>query len=107
MATKLDDATLDRCLFEAIAFLREHWFGADTGIVAAAIIEPTGLVAYATSLNEYGDVYSHAEKNALDAFHAKYGRAPVEGSAAVVTLSPCALDDFPMRLGKSCSNRLA
>jgi pyrimidine deaminase RibD-like protein len=84
---KLDDLLSDLCekvikgQKEAPAFY---------GMVAAAVIDPTGHVA--TGVNYlYGNERIHAERVAIDNYEKKYGELPPD-CIIVTTLSPCNQD---------------
>jgi pyrimidine deaminase RibD-like protein len=75
------------------------------GLVGACIIDPYDNRAYGTSTHLDGGLWDHAERTAIEKYHAKYGKIP-EGSIIVTTLSPC---DSHMkdRYKSSCTDLIA
>jgi pyrimidine deaminase RibD-like protein len=71
------------------------------GMVAACVLDPDHRAVARTSM-KVGDKWSHAERNAIDAYESEYGEIP-EGSIILTTLSPC---DGPMsdRYEGSCTD---
>jgi len=57
------------------------------GMVSACVLDPDHRAVARTSM-KVGNKWSHAERNAIDAYEREYGDIP-EGSIILTTLSPC------------------
>ena len=57
------------------------------GMVSACVLDPDHRAVARTSM-KVGNKWSHAERNAIDAYEREYGKIP-EGSIILTTLSPC------------------
>jgi len=57
------------------------------GMVAACVLDPDHRAVARTSM-KVDDKWSHAERNAIDAYKKEHGEIP-EGSIILTTLSPC------------------
>lgn len=88
-----------------IDHLQDNWFEPDTGIVAASLVHPKGIVSATSRYIPQINKWSHAESVVLDAYRSKYGRVPEFGSTMIVTLSPCVLSQAN-RVGPPCSDKI-
>jgi len=82
----VSSSALDRCLFNALSFLKDGWFDEDIGIVAAVIVDGNVKAAYAASRHIGDNKYSQAEMNVLAEFRKIHSSDPGEGAVMVVTL---------------------
>ncbi len=87
-------------LGETIKYLIQHWYDAQTGIVACAIIDGDRTVYAVSSQN--GKHWIHAERNAYNRFKSLYGN-PGPNATFITTLSPC-VSDLKRRSEPSCSD---
>jgi pyrimidine deaminase RibD-like protein len=71
------------------------------GMVAACVIDNDNNMVFRTSKRKAGK-WSHAERNAMDAYESKYGDIPA-GSIIVTTLTPCN-ETMNDRYGSSCTD---
>lgn len=76
-----------------------------SGMVAAAVLDLDNNLVARTSSRQ-GDVWRHAERNAMDAYVDEYGEIP-EGCIIITTLAPCSDQHDKTareRYGESCTD---
>lgn len=76
-------------------------------MVGAAVVDPNGnqVLRLGTLVNKNPEIWSHAERTAIDAYNKQYGELPAD-SIIVTTLSPCSDERMEMRYEESCTELL-
>jgi hypothetical protein len=107
MVTTPSQDQLDFHLAQTLAYLREHWQEAGTGVVAACLLDPaTGEAIYDVSRDIGFNLYSHAERNVIERYEHEHGAPPPKDAVLITTLSPC-VGETTWRVGESCSDLAA
>jgi len=97
--------TYDKYLKRVIQYLEYYWMNSNVGIVGAGIFDSCHSPILATSIQNQEGKWLHAEFNALQKYHSKYGLPPRD-AVIVVTLSPCIKACSKSRVGNSCTSYL-
>ena len=80
--------------------------GANSGFVAASVIDPEGNIVRAVANNIGGkNGWRHGERNAIDKYISKYKDIP-PGCVVVTNLSPCNSAVSGSRFGSNCTDYL-
>ena len=81
--------------------------GSPHSMVGAAVVDPDGrtVLKLGTPVSQDPELWCHAERTAIDAYHEQYGELP-EGCVIVTTLSPCSDKRMELRYDESCTDLL-
>ena len=81
--------------------------GRPHSMVGAAVVDPDGrtVLKLGTPVSQDPELWCHAERTAIDAYHEQYGELP-EGCVIVTTLSPCSDKRMELRYDESCTDLL-